>query len=143
VKARKRLYFLTQSKRSKVGIDKLVPFYSTCIRPSLEYACPVFHKSLSNYLSDDLEMIQKRAFRIIYPWTPYTDALTLTGLQNLSTIREKITNKLFEDITMDENHKLYDEFLPPRNTCDTDLRSKHNFNTNFRTDRFKNSFFYC
>jgi hypothetical protein len=58
VKARKRLYFLTQLKRAKVGIDELVPFYSTCIRPILEYACPVFHNSLSNYFSNDLEMIQ-------------------------------------------------------------------------------------
>jgi hypothetical protein len=42
VKARKRLYFLTQLKRAKVGIDELVLFYSTCVRPILEYACPFF-----------------------------------------------------------------------------------------------------
>jgi hypothetical protein len=46
VKARKRLYFLTQLKRANVGIDELVRFYSTCIRPILKYACPVFHNSL-------------------------------------------------------------------------------------------------
>ena len=140
MKARKRLYFLTQLKRAKVGIDELVLFYSTCIRPILEYACPVFHNSLSSYLSNDLEMIQKRALRIIQPWIPYIDTLSLTGLQHLSTRREKITNKLFQDIMMDENHKLHG-FLPPRNTCVTDLRAKHKFNANFRTDRFKNSFF--
>jgi hypothetical protein len=140
VKARKRLYFLTQIKRVKFGIDELVLFYSTCIRTIWEYACPVFHNSLSNYLSNDLEMIQKRALRIIHAGIPYTDALSLTVLQHLSTRREKINNKLFQDIMMDENHKLHG-FLPSRNTCVTDLRAKHKFNVNFRTGRFNNSFF--
>ena len=139
VKARKRLYFLSQLKRAKVGTKELIVFYSTCIRPILEYACPVFHNSLSNYLSNDLEMIQKRALKIIYPWTSYADALIFTGLQHLSTRREKITNNLFLDIMSDENHKLH-EFLPPRNTYATELRTKHKFNVNFRTNRFKNSF---
>jgi hypothetical protein len=130
-----------ESKKAIVlGTDELVLFYNTCIRPILEYARPVFHNSLFNYLSSDLEMIQKRALRIIHPWIAYTDALSLTGLQRLSNRREKITNKLFQDIMMDENHKLHG-FLPPRNTCVTDLRAKHTFNANFRTDRFKNSFF--
>ena len=139
-KARKRLYFLTQLKRAKVATNELVLFYTTCIRPILEYACPVFHDSLPKYLSKDLESIQKRALRVIHPWTPYSDALSLTGLQPLSTRRDNITNKLFQNIVTDKNHKLH-KFIPPRNTCVTELRIKHNFNANFQTDCFKNSFF--
>ena len=140
MEARKRLYFLTQLKRAKVATDKLVLFYTTCIRPILEFECPVFHDSLLKYLSKDLESIQKRALRVIHPWTPYSDVLLLTGLQSLSTRRDNITNKLFQNIVMDKNHKLH-KFIPPRNTCVTELRTKHNFNTNVQTDRFKNSFF--
>ena len=42
-------------------------FYITCIRSMLEYACPVFHRALPGYLREDLERLQKRALRIIYP----------------------------------------------------------------------------
>ena len=50
---------------------------------SLEYASPVFHRSLSNYISEDLERIQRRAFRIIYPDLSYSVALETVGLPKL------------------------------------------------------------
>jgi hypothetical protein len=76
-KARKRLYFLSQLKRAKVGKKELVLFFIACIRPILEYASPVFHNGLTNYLGQDLERIQKRALRIILPWVSYEDAYTI------------------------------------------------------------------
>ena len=66
-KAQRRLFFLSQLKKSNIGTTKLIQFYTVCIRPILEYASPVFHDSLTAYLSNDLEMIQKRALRIIFP----------------------------------------------------------------------------
>ena len=62
-----RLYFLRQLKRAKVPSNDLLLFYVTCIRPVTEYACQVFHDFLPQYLSDELEKRQKRAFRIIFP----------------------------------------------------------------------------
>ena len=59
------LYFLRQLKRAKVPANDLLSFYSTCIRPVAEYACPVFHTALPQYLSDQLERLQKRALRMI------------------------------------------------------------------------------
>ena len=86
------------------------------------------------------EMVQKRAMRITFPWTSYTDALSLAGLQQLDVRRDKLTKKLFQEIIADESHRLHG-LLPPRNnTCNINLRSKHKFNVTFRTDRFKNSF---
>jgi hypothetical protein len=74
-----RLYFLRQLKRAKLPPNDLVLFYITCTRPVVEYACKVFHNSLPQYLSDDLEKLQKRAFRIIFlicttkmSWRPRT-----------------------------------------------------------------------
>ena len=66
-KAWKRLHFLSQLKRSHLDTRELIQFYITCIRPITEYTCPVFHDSLTKYLSLDLEMIQKPAMRIIFP----------------------------------------------------------------------------
>ena len=139
-KARKRLYFLTQLKRAKVATNELVLFYCTCIRPILEYASPVFHNGLTKYLSNDLKMVQKRAMRITFPWTSYTDALPLAGLQQLDVRRDELTKKLFQEIIADESHTLHG-LLPPRNnTCNINLSSKRKFNVTFRTGRFKNSF---
>ena len=55
----KAFLFLTQLKRSKVGSKELLQFFKSCIRFVMEYACPVFHDSLPEYLSNDLERIQK------------------------------------------------------------------------------------
>ena len=60
-----RLYFLRQLKCAKVPTNDLLSFYTTCICPVAEYACPVFHTALPQYLSDQLERLQKRALRII------------------------------------------------------------------------------
>ena len=64
-KANKRLYCLVQLKRAKVREKEIVQFYCICIRPIMEYAAPVFHHSLPQYLVDDLERVQQRSLAII------------------------------------------------------------------------------
>ena len=61
-----RLYQLRKLKRAKGDPAQLVCFYTTCIRPVLEYVCQVFHNGLPKYLSEELEKIQRRALRIIF-----------------------------------------------------------------------------
>ena len=94
-KASCRLYFLRQLKRSQVIPAELILFYITCIRSILECACPVFHRALPGYLSEDLERLQKRALRIIYPGMSYNQALEFSGLPTLFERREEISSKLF------------------------------------------------
>ena len=55
-----RIYFLRQLKRKNIPSKELLTFYTTCVRPVAEYACPVFHNGLPQYLSNDLERLQKR-----------------------------------------------------------------------------------
>ena len=50
-----RLHFLRQLKCAKMPTNDLLSFYTTCIHPVAEYACPVFHTALLQYLSDQLE----------------------------------------------------------------------------------------
>ena len=107
-----------------------------------EYACPVFHNGLPQYLSDELESLQKRALRIIYPMKPYSEALTASNPVTLSERRKQITKRLFDEITTDESHKLHD-LLPPRNTCAKQLRNIRKFILpTCKTNRLKNSFIY-
>ena len=103
------LYFLRQLKRAKLPSKDLLLFYVTCIRPVAEYACEVFHMhdSLPKYLSDDLEKLQKRAFRIILPGHSYENALNELSLTSLADRRQNLTNKLFKTIVNDPQNKLH------------------------------------
>ena len=139
-KARMRLYFLSQLKKSNVATKELLQFYTTCIWPVMEYASPVFHNSLTQYLSDDLESIQKRAIKIIFPGITYNEALNITNVQKLKTRRQELTNKLFQEIVSNDSHRRHC-ILPSRNFSNFDLlRNKHGFNVHFQTQRYKNSF---
>ena len=82
-KAKKRLYSLSQLKRSGLGTRELVQFFCTCIRPITENACPVFHDGLRVYLSNELEGVQKRAMRNIFPLCSFNEALVESGLTKL------------------------------------------------------------
>ena len=74
-KAQKRLYGLSQLKRSGLGTRGLVQFFCTFIRPVTEYTCPVFRDSLPAYISSELERVQERAMRIIFPFCSYNESL--------------------------------------------------------------------
>ena len=140
-KVNKRLYFLRQLKRAQVKSKELVLFYLTCIRSVMEYACALFHSSLPQYLSVDLERCQKRALRIMFPDKEYDEALACTGLISLHERRENIANKLFSNALV-PGHKLH-KLLPPRNVSSVDLRKKRVFNLPVvRTDRCRNSFIF-
>ena len=80
------LYFLKQLKRAKVNLKDMILFYTTCIRPVLE-----FHNALPQYLSNNLERLQKRALRIIYPDLSYAEALVAAGITSLYERRQVLS----------------------------------------------------
>ena len=67
-KASKRLYALRTLKRSGVPAKDLRTIYCSFIRPVMEYACPVWHSSLTMELQKEIEHVQRRAQRIIIPY---------------------------------------------------------------------------
>ena len=76
---------------------------------------------------------------IMFPWVPYDEALNIAGLQQLNVRRQRLTDKLFNEIVSNDSHRLH-SLLPPRNMNDFNLRNKHKFKANFRTERHKKSF---
>ena len=76
-KASRKHYLLVQLKRAQVPSDDLVEYYCTCIRSSLDYACPVFHYALPKYLQVELVGVQKRALSCIFPGASNNDALSI------------------------------------------------------------------
>ncbi len=61
---------LYQLKGAGVAQRDLLKIYLSVIRPVLEYVCPAWSTCLPNYLSDSMEMVQKRALMCIYPVNP-------------------------------------------------------------------------
>ena len=133
------LYFLRQLKRARVTTNDLLQFYLCCIRSVVEYACEVFHDSLPQYLANDLESLQKRAFRIIYPDLCYREALERSNVPSLYNRRQSLTDELFNKLVVDSNHKLHN-LLPPLNHS-LPLRNSLRFYPPIcKTNRLKNTF---
>ena len=106
-----------QLKRAQITPKDLVAYYCACIRSSLDYACPVFHHSLPNYLQTDLERVQKRALACIFSVKPYAEALSIAGLVSIREHHCAITKKLFQLIANNPGNKLH--HLLPNEKCQT------------------------
>lgn len=100
-----QLYFLRQLKGANIAPKDVVTFYTTCIRPIMEYA--VFHHGLPKYhaRSDQLESLQKHAFRIIFPLLSSRDAMPAANLISLREHCCGISAKLFAKIISNQDHK--------------------------------------
>ena len=78
-------------------MSQLKTAYLTYILPILEYACPVWgpHVNNTNYLSDHLESLQKRVFRVILSDTYVSYELALSVLQ-IPSIRDRRLSLIFK-----------------------------------------------
>ena len=65
-KGSKRLYSIHALKKCGLTDRQLILVYCSIIRSVLEYASPAW-AGLTQYLSDQIESIQKRALKIIFP----------------------------------------------------------------------------
>ena len=102
-KAAKRLFALRLLKRAGVMPKDVFKVYLCNVRSVLEYAAQVW-QDIPAYLSDTIESIQRRAFRIIFP------NLTLANRRIL------LSKKLMADMR-DESHPI--SFLAPKLTTRT------------------------
>jgi glutamyl/glutaminyl-tRNA synthetase len=141
-KAAKRLWFLKKLKRAGVSQADLVYYYQAVIRPVLEYACPVWHTSITDKQSKQLDLIQRRACQIIVNGTSYVDACTILGLSDLKERRQQQCKKLFDKL-MNNNNNCLSYLLPEMRdvSVTSRLRSANKLPLIFaKTSKFKNSF---
>lgn len=138
-KASQRLYFLGQLRRSGASTKHLITTYKTLIRPVSEYACEAWHPGLTKTQSNDIESIQKRALKIIFPNYEYNVALSTANLQELSTRRNNQCKKLFEKIKDPDNR--INHLLPAKQNNDFNLRHRTEYPVpTLRTSRAEGSF---
>jgi hypothetical protein len=114
-KASKRLHLITQLKRAQVPVKDLIQIYCACIRSTLE---------VPQYLSSDIERIQRRCLRKIFPENSYEEAFELANLETLRNRREAACKKLFLQADSDTKHKLHQK-IPKENGCTYPLRKCH------------------
>ena len=74
-KASRRIYLLKQLMHAGIDNKSLIQLYCACIRSVLEYAYQALHSSLPAYLSYQIERVQKRVLRILFPEISYSKAL--------------------------------------------------------------------
>lgn len=139
-KSSKRLYMLRLLRRARADPKTLLAVYLSCVRPMLEYCAQIWHYSIPNYLTKDIERIQSRALKIIDPSTPpipYSEALEKYDIPTLAARRDILSSTFFRknvhlqpDIIQIDNQQTYNLRI-----CNKLIPIK------CRTNRFKNSFF--
>ena len=93
-------------------------------------------------MSDQIERVQKRILRILFPEVPYSKALADAGLKTLFHRREQLSKTLFKRIVeSDGKHKLV-SLLPPRKNGERyNLRNTNMFvMPRVKTKRFQKTF---
>ena len=81
----------------------MLKVYRCNVRSILEYALQVWQNN-PVYLSERIEAVQMRAFKIIYSDSSYNQALILAKETTLSSRREFLCNKLMADVIKNSDH---------------------------------------
>ena len=139
-KSSKRLYMLRLLKRGRADSKTLLTVYVTCVRSTLEYCAQVWHYSIPEYLSKDIERIQSRALKIINPTLSYSDALAVFDIPTLATRREYLCSSIFNKNVLLQSSPL-SNLIQIENSLTYDLRTSNKLAImKCRTARFRNSF---
>ena len=97
-KASRRIFVISMLLRSGMSVRDVLTVYTSIIRSILEYASPVWHCGLTQTQSAEIEKIQRRCLKIIFPSLSYKEAISLSKLERLSDRREKAAHALFDQI---------------------------------------------
>ena len=104
-KTTKRIYFIRLLKRAGVAPKELVHIYLASIRSIIEYAAPAWFFPSTGYLIAQLEAIQRRVLRIIFPCFKYADALKMANIPTTEQRLHTISMSYFQQMKSNE-HKL-------------------------------------
>ena len=72
----------------------------------LEYCNQIWHFNIPEYLSKDIERIQRRALKIIHPSLSYYDALVVCNIPTLYSRREQLCSAFFKNKVVPESSPL-------------------------------------
>ena len=140
-KVSKRLHIIRVQRQGGVPPHDLLHIYYALVHSVLQYCCIIWHNSQPKYLLKNIEMVQKRALRIIPPGISNSEALAKLNCPRLDDRRTFLCQKTIRNIA---SGSYLSRHLPQtrESSHKYDLREKSNFSTfNCRTNRFQKSFF--
>ena len=119
------LWQLTRFRNLGAPTDKLIQFYILKIRSILMFGSVCFHSSLTQELSQKLELQQRRSLAVILgsQYRSYRHALSVTSLPRLDLLREEACLKW---VLRAQSNPLYTEIFP-LNTSVVDTRFRPKF----------------
>lgn len=128
-KVAKRMYCIFCLIRIGAEVSEIISVYCSLIRSILEYACPVWHPGLTKGQHKNIERVQKRLIKMIYPSSSYANGLSSSGLERLYDRRERLTKDMF--VEMKDPHHVLHGLLPARIQSSYDLRNSYAFQIPF------------
>ena len=134
-KGNKRLWFLRRLKLMNASKVTLKNIYKLFCRSTLEYCAPVWAGSLTKRNINDIERVQKNAYRIIYgkEYSEYRDTLDEAGEDTLSDRRDYLSLKFAKKCLKNETFsKWFQRGIATRNATYFDEPKA-------KTRRYKNS----
>ena len=139
-KANARLELLRRVAAFTTSIEDKKNIYVLYIRSILEQSSVVWHNSLTQENSDDLERVQKSVIRIILgqSFDDYEEALENVELDSLKQRREVLSTNFAKKSA---KNKKTEKMFPVREKIhDMDKRNEEHFQVDFaNTNRLKNS----
>ena len=104
--ASKKLWLLIRFKNIGATQDQLLTLYQLKIRCLAEFAAPAFHSSLTQQQSNELEMLQKKAFAIILGsnYRSYRNALEKLSQETLHSRRLQLCKNFAVKCTIHPRH---------------------------------------
>ena len=139
-KAYSRISLLCKLKYVGMSTQDLLKTYISFIRCLLEYACVVWHSTLTVNQTCALERVQKTCLRVILgrDYEGYESALEVSNLETLEVRREKLCLSFGKKCLLSSNHRsLFPRNIPLHNH---NLREQNLFTVvQARTERLRRS----
>ena len=136
-KAYSRLWLMRRLKLLGANQNELIDVYCKQVRSVLEFGAVVWHPSLTQINTSDIERVQKSALAIILgkDYVNYENSLLIVGLEKLSKRRESLCLN-FARNSAKSHPNWYEEDMK---TVNTRRQTKEFKEVVTRTKRFKNS----
>ena len=139
-KFRTRYWTLRNLKNSGFSTEELVTVYKTIIRPVADYACAVYHPSLTDEQDETLDRLQNHALKCIFGSGLSGRKLReMAGVTTLRARREEITEKFAKKLASDP---LFTHWFPlkmSRSSRRSTVTQEKYLEEKARCDRLKNS----
>ena len=138
-RANSRLYMLRKLKYHFLSTSDLILIYTSFVRPTVEYATPVWSSGITKQQCNTIERIQKRACRIALgpDYVRYGDALQVCKLETLECRRKQLSIAFAKSL---KNSKLESLVPETRSISGYNLRNSTQLTElKCNTSRFKNS----